>query len=228
MGTKQFDSCEPHTFWNPILCHDLPRVARPWPVMVMNPTTAGSILHFSLSKFATLSCGPAGKTLVSFCFTSSFSRISSQESADQIMLECFFQDRQLQLASSFLSINLPAATEKAFKVPNKVCVPARSWCAQIWGLSWCDNAALRLQSVSVLWSDAVLQPLVAKQGSLCVRERESELLMCANALRRNWVPGCRQHGGHTPTPPPHPRDGDGIRQRSACQGQNSRPKWSFW
>lgn len=53
---------------------------------------------------------------------------------------------------------------------------------------------------------------------LFASEGESDLLMCANTLQRNWVLGCRQRGGHIP-PSTETESGSAlpVRPRIICQ-----------
>lgn len=107
-----------------------------------------------------------------YCFASSFSRSAAQESADQMMLEGFSQHHHHHHHFSQSTFQLLQSKFSKFQI-QCVCVCQLEADVQRSGARVPRNTLHCVSdNGSVLWSDAVLQPLVAKQGSFCVRGRE--------------------------------------------------------
>lgn len=133
------------------------------------------------------------------------------------MLKGFSQDRQLELASSFLSINLSAATEKVFKVPNSVCVPARRWFCKVFELPReCCTASPTTSALHGLTQSCCLW-LQNKNLFASERERGS----CSCVLTHCSGTGCPGAGSVVDTSPQtETESGSALPVRARTLGQN--------
>lgn len=179
MGTKQFEPCEPHTFLKPYF--------KSW------FTTTGEALACDGN-------GPKRyrKHLLFFSIKVGITLVSLRSSRHPLA-GLRPKEVRIRLCWSAFPKTDNCYRESFQSSKFSVCVAARRWCTKIWGSSCCKSVALRLQQrlCFMVWRSPAASGCKTRIF-LRQRERERELLMCANTLQRNWVPGCRQRGGHIP------------------------------